>query len=345
MLSKRPLYLSGIFTILFSAVLGILGMILSASAACTNPSPLPTGFAAPCPVWSPSTSSVPQSGSLTLSATPQAGTDYILTTAYISQGTAWNPYTLSGNNAVPNYSSALASLTLTSSQLSALSLGTHYAVVWDWLWDAAAQCYKGPGLNQCNTGQWRVQSFSVTASYAYAQSAYYVYSQAAYASTPAVSISPTSLTFSSQTVGTTSPVQYLSVTNIGNATLTFTPATISGDFGFGGTASNICSTSLAPGVNCVFGILFKPTIAGTRTGTLTINDNASTSPQTALLNGTGVSTYSYSQSSYYAYSQSVYYAYSQAAYYAYSQSAYTSGTTYYVSPTGNDANTGSLSAP
>jgi hypothetical protein len=119
-----------------SAVLGVLGMNFPANAACTNPSPIPTGFAAPCPVWSPSAQSVTQSQTLTLSATPQAGTDYILTTAYISNGTAWNPYTLSGNNAVPNYSSALASLTLTSSQLSALSLGTHYTVVWDWLWDA-----------------------------------------------------------------------------------------------------------------------------------------------------------------------------------------------------------------
>jgi hypothetical protein len=123
---------------------------------------------------------VPQSGSLTLSATPQAGTDYILTTAYISQGTTWNPYTLSGNNAVPNYSGSAASLTLSSAQLSALSLGTHYTVVWDWLWDSTAQCYKGPGLNQCNTGQWRVQSFTITATYAYAQSSYYAYSQSAY---------------------------------------------------------------------------------------------------------------------------------------------------------------------
>src|SRR2546429_569546 len=45
-----------------------------------------------------------------------------------------------------------------------LPLGTHYAVVWDWLWDATAGCYKGPGLNQCNTGAWRVQSFSLTSS-------------------------------------------------------------------------------------------------------------------------------------------------------------------------------------
>src|SRR5205814_771327 len=137
-------------------------------------------FAAPCPVWSVSSASVSQSSTLTLSATPQAGTDYILTTAYISQGTTWNPYTLIGNNAAPSYSTALASLTLSSAQLQALSLGTHYAVSWDWLWDATAQCYKGPGLNQCNTGQWRVQSFTITASYAYSQSAYYAYSQSVY---------------------------------------------------------------------------------------------------------------------------------------------------------------------
>src|SRR5438067_1017517 len=138
--------------------------ILAVQATCSNPSTIPTGFTAPCPVFSLSSTSLTQAQSLTLSATPQAGTDYIYTTAYISQGTAWNPYTLSGNSAYPSYSSALASLTLSSAQLSSLSLGTHYAVVWDWLWDAAANCYKGPGLNQCNTGAWRVQSFSLTSS-------------------------------------------------------------------------------------------------------------------------------------------------------------------------------------
>src|SRR5439155_19271836 len=86
------------------------------------------------------------------------------------------------NNAYPSYSSAAASLTLSSTQLQALSLGTHYAVVWDWLWDSTAQCYKGPGLNQCNTGAWRVQSFNLTAAYAYSQSTYYAYSQSAYTS-------------------------------------------------------------------------------------------------------------------------------------------------------------------
>src|SRR5437870_1280795 len=165
--------------------------ILAVQAACTNPSTIPTGFTAPCPVFSLSSTSPTQAQTLSLSATPQSGTDYIYTTAYVSQGTTWNPYTLQGNNAYPSYSSALASLTLSSTQLSSLSLGTHYAVVWDWLWDATAGCYKGPGLNQCNTGQWRVQSFNLTSSatptptptpppYTYSQASYYVYSQSAY---------------------------------------------------------------------------------------------------------------------------------------------------------------------
>src|SRR5947207_11819345 len=110
--------------------------VLAVHAACTNPATIPTGFAAPCPVFSLSSTSVTQAQTLTLSATPQAGTDYIYTTAYVSEGTAWNPYTLQGNNAYPSYSSASASYTLSSAQLQSLSLGTHYAVVWDWLWDA-----------------------------------------------------------------------------------------------------------------------------------------------------------------------------------------------------------------
>src|SRR5207253_9975473 len=145
-----------------------------------QPLPPPHRLRRPCPVFSLSSTTLTQSQTLTLSATPQAGTDYIYTTAYVSQGSTWNPYTLIGNNAYPSYSSALASLTLSSTQLQTLSLGTHYAVVWDWLWDATANCYKGAGLNQCNTGTWRVQSFNLTSTYAYSQSSYYAYSQASY---------------------------------------------------------------------------------------------------------------------------------------------------------------------
>jgi hypothetical protein len=59
------------------AGLVVFGVTLSAYAACSNPSPMPQGYASPCPVWAVSPASVSQSSSLTLSATPQAGTDYI----------------------------------------------------------------------------------------------------------------------------------------------------------------------------------------------------------------------------------------------------------------------------
>jgi pectate lyase-like protein len=142
----------------------VFGDILTTYAACSNPSPLPSGYAAPCPVFSVSPAAVTQSGFLGLTATPVAGaTDYIYTTAYYAKGSTWLPVTLTGNNAAPSYSTALATGSLTASILSTLTPGTNYVVLWDWLWDAQAQCYKGPGLNQCNTGTWRLQTFGLTA--------------------------------------------------------------------------------------------------------------------------------------------------------------------------------------
>src|SRR6266496_904435 len=347
MLNLRKSFLMGGVAAGAALVASAFSSILVVQASCTNPATIPTGFTAPCPVFSLSSTTVTQAQTLTLSATPQAGTDYIYTTAYVSQGTAWNTYTLSGNNAYPSYSSALASLTLSSAQLSSLSLGPHYAVVWDWLWDATANCYKGPGLNQCNTGEWRVQSFSLTSSATPTPSPTpYAYSQSAYTSAPVVSISPTTLNFGSVTVGTTSAVMYATLTNTGNASLTFASDSITGDFAFGGLGSCVNpGGTLAPGASCKYSAKFTPTAVGTRTGTITIIDNASNSPQMINLTGTGTTTYTYSQSSYYAYSQSSYYAYSQSSYtsYTYSQSAYTSSCTsncYYIAANGSDANSG-----
>src|SRR6185437_11367409 len=96
-------------------------------------------------------------------------------------------------------------------------------------------------------------------------------------SQPAASLSPTSLTFAAQSVGTTSAAQFVTVTNTGGAPLTFTRDTVSGDFALAGLGS--CGPSLAPGVHCTISIHFTPTTTGTRTGILTIPDNAPNSPQ------------------------------------------------------------------
>src|SRR5947208_11235785 len=63
-----------------------------------------------------------------------------------------------------------------------------------------------------------------------------------------VSLSPTSLTFANQTVGTTSAAQVSTLTNTGSTTITISSITPSGDFALAGLGT--CGTSLAPGTSC-----------------------------------------------------------------------------------------------
>ena len=46
-------------------------------------------------------------------------------------------------------------------------------------------------------------------------------------------------------------------------------------------------TALSPGQKCTIALVFKPILAGSRRGTLTIHDNATNDPQVIHLNGTG----------------------------------------------------------
>ncbi|MGA8153355.1 MAG: choice-of-anchor D domain-containing protein [Terriglobales bacterium] len=100
----------------------------------------------------------------------------------------------------------------------------------------------------------------------------------------AVSLSPTTVTFPSQYVGMSGLPQSVTLTNTGTTALNITNVTVSpSDFG----ALNACGSSVAAGTSCDIGVFFDPTASGTRTGTLTVTDNAGNSPQTASLTGTG----------------------------------------------------------
>jgi phospholipase C len=101
---------------------------------------------------------------------------------------------------------------------------------------------------------------------------------------PAVTLSPTSLTFGSQTMFTTSAPQSSTLTNTGTGTLSITSISASGDF----AETNTCGSSVAAGASCTIGVTFTPTASGTRTGAVSIADNAAGSPQTISQNGTGV---------------------------------------------------------
>jgi hypothetical protein len=103
------------------------------------------------------------------------------------------------------------------------------------------------------------------------------------AAAPVVSLSSTSLTFNNQALGSTSAPQTITMTNTGTAALTIAGITVTGDF----AELNTCGAGLAAGANCAINVTFAPTAAGSRTGLLTITDNAAGSPQVVSLGGGG----------------------------------------------------------
>ena len=100
-----------------------------------------------------------------------------------------------------------------------------------------------------------------------------------------VSVSPTSLAFVTQKVGTTSLAKAITVTNKGTSILTISSIVKTSDFII---ASKTCGTSLAAGASCKVNVAFKPTAKGTRTGSLSINHNGGASPAKVSLTGTGI---------------------------------------------------------
>jgi hypothetical protein len=98
---------------------------------------------------------------------------------------------------------------------------------------------------------------------------------------PAVSLSPPALYFSVQATGTTSGQQQVTVTNTGTGSLTVSSVQATTQF----AATNTCGAPVAPSSTCTIQVTFNPAASGIQTGTLTINDNASNSPQTVALTG------------------------------------------------------------
>ena len=100
-------------------------------------------------------------------------------------------------------------------------------------------------------------------------------------------ISQSSLTFSSQNQATASPVQSVTLTNSGNATLSITAISLVGTNAGDFRQTNTCGSSVVAGGNCSIGVTFTPTATGARSATLSISDNATGSPQSVSLLGTG----------------------------------------------------------
>lgn len=102
--------------------------------------------------------------------------------------------------------------------------------------------------------------------------------------TGVVSFSPTApLAFKKRSVGTTSPAQKVTLTNTGKTELKISSMKVAGQFGMTST----CSKSVAAGESCTISVTFSPKSGGAKSGTVTINDSASSKPQVIELSGTG----------------------------------------------------------
>jgi hypothetical protein len=101
-----------------------------------------------------------------------------------------------------------------------------------------------------------------------------------------VSFNPATLSFTDQSVGTTSPAKTVILTNTGNAALSIT-SVLSSINVFGVTHN--CGNSLAAGAACNLSVTFKPTAVGTRAGSITLTSNAAGSPHSVTVSGFGVS--------------------------------------------------------
>ena len=98
-----------------------------------------------------------------------------------------------------------------------------------------------------------------------------------------LSVSPTSLTFPSQALNTTSGAQTVTVNNTESTAVSVSQIAASGDF----AETSTCGASIAANGSCTVSVTFTPTAAGTQTGSLTITSNATNSPSTVSLTGTG----------------------------------------------------------
>jgi len=114
---------------------------------------------------------------------------------------------------------------------------------------------------------------------------------------PLVGLSPVTLSFGNQAMGTSSKVQVVVLTNKGSATLNINSAIgitgpASGEFHLQ-KASGACPDSsgqLAPNASCSIGIVFIPASIGVKSAQVTIVDDAAGSPQTVALSGAGSGT-------------------------------------------------------
>jgi hypothetical protein len=98
-----------------------------------------------------------------------------------------------------------------------------------------------------------------------------------------ITLTPTSLQFNAEVIGSDSPAQAIQVTNTGGSPIALGAPATTGDYA---VAATTCPASLAAGQSCSLSVTFKPAASGDRPGQLAV-PGASGPNAVATLDGTG----------------------------------------------------------
>jgi len=103
---------------------------------------------------------------------------------------------------------------------------------------------------------------------------------------PTVTLAPNGLYFGVQDIGVTTSAQQVSLTNRQSAPLNITSVATTGDYAETDTCMSL--SPIPAGGTCTISITFKPTAAGTRTGQVTVSDDAPGVMQVVNMTGSGL---------------------------------------------------------
>jgi hypothetical protein len=104
---------------------------------------------------------------------------------------------------------------------------------------------------------------------------------------PAASLAPSNLDFGNQLVSTTSAARSITLTNSGTATLNISGISLTGADSAEFAQTNNCGATLAAGSNCKIDVTFSPASTGAKTASVSVASDASGSPHSVALTGTG----------------------------------------------------------
>ena len=176
------------------------------------------------------------------------------------------------------YKSAVK-VNLSASDPGAPTTGSGVAATYYALNSGAYHAYTGP-FTVGYTGSYTVHFYSVDKAGNTATA-----SSVSFSINPVLNLSPTSLAFATEVLGTTSAGKVVTITNITTSAVSISSIIPSGDFAI---SSKTCGSSLAGSGNCTVTVTYKPSVVGGVSGDLTIAYTGIGSPDRLGLSGTGL---------------------------------------------------------